>query len=134
MPYVAIVTVLALLEYFLFGILVARARAKFGVPAPAMTGHEVFERYFRVQMNTLEQLILFLPALWIFAAYINPIWAAALGVVFVIGRAIYARSYVRDPRTRSLGFALTALPTLGMLVAILVWAVAALLRATAYAG
>ena len=71
-----------------------------------------FERYFRVQMNTLEQLVMFLPALWIFAHFVSPLWAAALGVVFIVGRAIYASAYVRDPKSRSLGFALTALPTL----------------------
>jgi glutathione S-transferase len=126
MPYVAIVTVAGLIEFFWFGVLVARARAKYGISAPATTGNDVFERYFRVHMNTLEQLILFLPALWIFAYFISPIWAAALGVVFLIGRPIYCASYVRDPKSRSLGFALTALPTMAMLVGILVWAVRAI--------
>lgn len=86
----------------------------------------MFERYFRVQMNTLEQLLQFLPVLWIFAHYANANWAAALGVVFIIGRAIYCRSYVRDPKTRSLGFALTALPILIMMIGILVQAIRAL--------
>lgn len=128
MPYVAIVTVLALIEFLWFGIMVGRARAKFNIPAPAITGNEIFERTFRVQANTLEQLILFLPSLWIFAAYVSPLWASALGVVYVIGRAIYAGSYVRDPKSRSLGFALTALPTLAMMVGILAWAVHALVK------
>lgn len=126
MPYVAIVTVLALLEFLWFGFMVGRARAKFGIHAPATTGNEAFERYFRVQMNTLEQLVLFLPALWIFAAYVSPVWAAALGAVFIIGRAVYAATYIRNPKSRSLGFALTALPTLTMMIGILVWAVQAL--------
>ena len=127
MPYVALVTVLALLEFQWFGLLVARARGQFGIKAPATTGNEIFERYFRVQMNTLEQLVLFLPSLWIFAHFVSPIWAAALGAVFVIGRAVYAASYIRDPKTRSLGFALTALPTLLMLIGIAVWAVRAIM-------
>ena len=127
MPYVALVTVLALLEFQWFGLMVARARTQFGIKAPATTGNEVFERYFRVQMNTLEQLVMFLPSLWIFAHFVSPIWAAALGAVFVIGRAIYAASYIRDPKTRSLGFALTALPTLLMLLGIVVWAVRAII-------
>lgn len=123
MPFVAIVTVLALLQFLWLGIQVGRARARYGVTAPATTGNEVFERHFRVQMNTLEQLVMFLPVLWIFAAYISPLWAAALGLVFIVGRAIYAVAYVRDPKSRSLGFALTALPILAMLLGILVWAV-----------
>lgn len=127
MPYVAIVTVLALLEFQCFGLMVTRARRKFGIKAPATTGNEVFERYFRVQMNTLEQLMLFLPSLWIFAYFVSPIWAAALGAVFVVGRAIYAASYIRDPRTRALGFALTALPTIAMLIGIAAWAVRAII-------
>lgn len=126
MPYVAIVTILALIEFLWFGFMVGRARIKFGIRAPATTGNEVFERYFRVQMNTLEQLVLFLPALWIFAAYVSPVWAAALGAVFVIGRAIYAATYIRNPKSRSLGFALTALPTLAMMIGILVWGIRAL--------
>jgi glutathione S-transferase len=123
MPYIAIVTVLALAEFFWFGILVARARTKYGVKAPAVTGNEVFERHLRVQMNTLEQLVLFLPVLWIFSMNVDLIWGAALGMVFIIGRAIYAGAYVRDPRTRTLGFALTALPTIAMMIGILWWAV-----------
>lgn len=132
MPFVAIVTVLALLQFFWLGIQVATARGRYGVAAPATTGNEIFERHFRVQMNTLEQLVLFLPALWIFAAYISPLWAAALGVVFVLGRAIYAVSYVRNPKSRSLGFGLTAFPTLAMLIGIVIWAVRAILLRAAW--
>lgn len=126
MPYVAIVTALALLQFFWLGLRVARARGRYGVPAPAISGHELFERHFRVHMNTLEQLVIFLPALWVFATYVSALWAAALGMVFILGRAIYAISYVRDPKSRALGFALTALPTLAMLIGIVIWAVRAI--------
>jgi glutathione S-transferase len=127
MPYVAIVTVAALLEFLYFGIMVGGARTKYGVHAPATTGNEMFERYFRVHMNTLEQLVIFLPALWIFASYVSPTWGAALGVVFIIGRAVYARSYLRDPKSRTAGFALTALPIFALLIGIVVGAVRVLL-------
>jgi glutathione S-transferase len=132
MPFVAIVTVLALVQFFWLAFQVARARGRYGIAAPAVTGNEVFERHFRVQMNTLEQLVLFLPSLWIFATYISPLWAAALGVVFVIGRAIYATSYVRDPKSRSLGFGLSAFPTLALMIGIVVWAVRAILLGAAW--
>ena len=131
MPYVAIVTVLALLQFFWFGWQVGVARTKYNIAAPAVTGNEVFERVFRVQMNTLEQLVVFLPALWIFASFISPLWAAGLGAIFIIGRAIYARTYVKDPKGRSAGFAMTALPNLALLVGILIWAVMALVKAPA---
>jgi len=123
MVYVAIVTVLALLEFQFFGIMVGRARARYNVPAPATTGNEMFERYFRVQMNTVEQLVLFLPMLWIFGYYVSEVWAAGLGVVWIVGRAIYYVSYVKEPKSRSAGFALTALPMLAMMLGILIWAV-----------
>lgn len=123
MDYVAIVTALALIEFLLLGILVGRARARFGIAAPATTGHPVFERVFRVHVNTLEQLILFMPSMWICAYYWNPVWTAAIGVVFIIGRAVYARSYIQEPKSRSFGFLLTFLPIFVFLVGTLVGAV-----------
>ncbi len=128
MAWVGIVIIIAVFEFFAFGFAVARARGRYGCPAPATTGHEMFERYYRVQMNTLEQLVVFIPAIVLFAWVFDPRLAAAVGVVWIIGRLLYFRSYVRDPRTRALGFALTALPSLGMLGAALVGLVAGLLR------
>jgi glutathione S-transferase len=125
MAYLAIVTVFALTQYIWFGLKVGRARAQYGVAAPATSGNEIFERHFRVHMNTLEQLVLFLPTLWIFGTYVSPIWAAGLGVVYITGRFIYASAYLRDPKSRSLGFALTSIPTLAMMVGTLVWAIRA---------
>jgi glutathione S-transferase len=126
MACVNLVTLVALLEYFAFGYLVGWARGKYGVKAPAITGHEVFERYFRVQQNTLELLIAFIPALWIAAQYWNPTWIAAIGAVFIIGRLLYLRGYVGDPKGRSLGFGLSVLPILALIVASVFGAVRAL--------
>jgi glutathione S-transferase len=127
MAWVLIVMVLALFQFYGFGVAVARARSRHGITAPATTGHPVFERYFRVQMNTLEQLVAFLPAIWLFAQFVDPRWAAGLGVVYLTGRQIYFFSYVKDPRTRSLGFGLTSLPILIMLAGVLYVAVMMLL-------
>ena len=131
MHYVAIVTAVALLQFFWFGWQVGVARGKYNIPAPAISGNDVFERTFRVQMNTQEQLLVFLPALWIFASFISPLWAAVLGAVFIVGRAVYAMTYVRDPKSRSIGFALTAIPNLLLLLGILIWAVWALVKSPA---
>lgn len=111
MPYVDIVTALAVLQFSVFGFRVGRARGRFGVKAPAVTGNETFERYFRVQQNTLEQLIVFLPGLYLFSHYWSPLVAAALGAVYLIGREIYAAAYVKEPAKREPGFGLTFLPT-----------------------
>jgi uncharacterized membrane protein YecN with MAPEG domain len=110
MPYVDIVTALALLQFIVFGFRVGRARGLYQVAAPAIAGHEIFERLFRVQQNTLEQLIAFLPGLYLFAHYLSPLWAAALGVVYLIGRELYAYAYAKDPAKRETGFTLTAVP------------------------
>jgi glutathione S-transferase len=118
--------VLALLQYIWLGLKVGRARAQYGVAAPAVAGNEMFERHFRVHMNTAEQLVMFLPVLWIFGSFVSAIWAAGLGAVYIIGRFVYASAYVRDPKGRSLGFALTSIPTLAMMAGILIWAVRAL--------
>ncbi len=120
MDFVIVVVVLALIQFIAFGILVGRARGKYNVPAPASSGDPVFERYNRVHMNTLEQLVCFLPAIFIYSHVANANIAAGLGVVYLIGRLVYLRSYIADPASRGIGFVLTALPTLFMLLASLV--------------
>jgi hypothetical protein len=111
MAYVDIVTALALLQFVWFGFKVGKARGRYGVKAPATAGNEIFERHFRVQQNTLEQLIVFLPGLYLFGHYWNPVVAAALGVIYLIGREVYAATYVKDPAKREVGYGMTFLPT-----------------------
>ena len=98
---------LALVEYWIFTLQCGRARGRTGVAAPAITGNPEFERYLRVQYNTIEQLVIFLPALFGFAYFVSPAGASALGIVFIVGRALFARGYVRDPAQRGPGFGLT---------------------------
>jgi glutathione S-transferase len=105
---------------------VARARARYNILAPATTGNEVFERYFRVQMNTLEQLIIFVPSVLLFARYVNVYVAAALGVVFLIGRAVYFQGYVKAPQARHIGFVLSAVPNLALLIGAIIGAIVTL--------
>lgn len=118
-----IITILALAQFILFGIQVGSMRGKHGVKAPAVTGHPEFERMFRVQQNSMEQLVAFIPALWMFAFLVDPLWGAGMGLVFVIGRFIYRSSYIKDPDARGMGFTITFLPTAVMLVWSLVVAV-----------
>ena len=107
--YAAIVTLLAVLFYSYTGIAVARARAKFGVKAPAVSGHPDFERVFRVQMNTLEWMPIFLPSLLLFALYVSDVGAAAIGLVWIFGRILYFRGYSQAAEKRGRGFAVQAL-------------------------
>lgn len=119
MAWIHLVALLALVQYLMFGALVGRARGKYGVHAPAVTGNEVFERYYRVQMNTLELMVVLLPAMWIAAAYWDPRWVAAAGAVYLLGRAIYLRAYTSDPASRGLGFMLSLAPIAVVIVAAL---------------
>ena len=108
---VVIVTLVALLAYLWTGMRVGRARHQHGIVAPAITGAPEFERAYRVQMNTLEWLPLFLISMWLFAYYWNAKIAAALGVVWILGRIWYAVSYTKDPAKRGPGFGIQALAT-----------------------
>jgi glutathione S-transferase len=118
----AMITVLALLEYSVLGAMVGRARQKYGVEAPATTGNPEFERYFRVHENTLENLIVFLPALWIFSLSVNYHFGVALGALFLIARIIYASGYLKAPAKRAPGamatFAINGILVLGSVIAI----------------
>jgi len=116
MEFVAFVIALALLEFAVFGMLVGWARGKYKVAAPAIGGHPVFERYFRVHQNTMEQLVAFVPAMWLFGTFVNATWAAWLGLVFVVGRILYLVGYVADPAKREIGFALSSLPVVILLL------------------
>ena len=104
MEFPAIITIAALLEYMFFAFRVGTSRDKFGVVAPATSGHPEWERMYRVQQNTVEQLVVFLPGLWLFSMFINPMVGAGVGAVFVIGRAMYYVGYVKDPGSRTTGF------------------------------
>ncbi|EAW32634.1 MAPEG family protein [marine gamma proteobacterium HTCC2143] len=128
MDLIATVAGLMLLEYFVFAMLVGAVRGKTGIDAPATTGDPRLERMLRVQMNTLEQLIVALPAMWIFGTYISSTWGAALGLVFIIGRVIYCVGYLSDPKKRAPGFMIGFLATLVLMVGGLYGAVMAVLQ------
>ncbi|HVT36139.1 MAG TPA: MAPEG family protein [Nevskiaceae bacterium] len=110
-----VVTVLSLILYFVLTFNVGRARGKHKIDAPAMTGHPEFERVLRVQMNTLEQLALYLPGLWLFSIYVSSIWGAVLGGVWIVGRVLYARGYYVEAGKRSAGF-LVSIGATGLLL------------------
>ncbi len=123
MAWVTIVAMLALLEYFFFSIKVGQARGKYGVKAPATTGNEIFERYHRVHQNTMEQLVMFLPSLFTFASLVSETWAAILGVVFIIGRAVYFNLYIGNPDKRGTGVIISILATATLIIGSLVGAI-----------
>ncbi len=114
--FTAIVTCLAILFYSFTGVKVGKARQAFGVKAPAITGHPEFERMFRVQMNTLEWMPIFLPSLWLFAIYISDPIAAVLGLVWIVGRILYMTGYVQAAEKRGMGFGIQALANFALLL------------------
>lgn len=124
----ALVTLLALALYFLFSLRVGRGREVHGIEAPSVTGHPDFERLYRVQMNTLEWLPLFLPALWLCALYLDDRLAAALGLLWIAGRILYARGYAQAANRRGPGFAVQEAATIMLWLAALGGIIASLMR------
>jgi uncharacterized membrane protein YecN with MAPEG domain len=118
---------LALLEYIVMAGLVGRARAKTGVRAPAMTGHPEFERANRVHVNTLENLIIFVPAVWIFATYVSALYAAILGALFVVARVLFAIGYLQAAEKRAIGAGITGIVNIVLVVGGLIGIARALL-------
>src|SRR5947209_2839590 len=100
----ALVTGLALVLYTVLGFNVGRARGRYNVSAPATQGDPGFERVYRVHQNTLEQLVLFLPALWLFSLFVSPLWGGGIGLIWILGRILYAWGYYRDASQRGPGF------------------------------
>jgi uncharacterized MAPEG superfamily protein len=113
---VYVVMGLALLQYVYFAFAVGGARTRYGVKAPAITGNDMFERYYRVQMNTLELLVVLLPALPLFSYYVSARWGAVLGLIYLAGRFVYSVAYLKDPGKRSVGYALSFLPVAVLLI------------------
>ena len=107
MEYASLIVLLALLQYIWFTIRVGASRGKYKVNAPACEGDETWERIFRVQQNTLEQLIILIPATFAFAYYTSPLWVLLPGAAFIIGRFLYSVEYIKDPNSRVLGMSLT---------------------------
>jgi glutathione S-transferase len=125
--YTAAVTLLVLLLYFVVAANVGRARGKYGVKAPAVTGNEHFERAYRVQMNTLEQMVFLLPSLWLSALLVSDKAAALGGLIWIVGRAIYAVAYTRDPSLRGLGFGIAMFGAVGLFLGATYGVISALL-------
>ena len=123
-----IVSLLAVIFYFWLGFRVGQARVKFGVKAPATTGNPDFERAFRIQMNTLEWMPIFLPAIWLAAIYVSDIGAALLGVVWIAGRVLYLRGYTEAAEKRETGFFVQAIAAGVLWLAALIGAVASMLH------
>jgi glutathione S-transferase len=127
MAWVQLITLLAVAQFMWFGFLVGGARARYGVAAPTTTGNEMFERYYRVHMNTLEMLVVFVPSLWLAAQYWPPQWVAGVGAIYLIGRVVYLKGYVADPKKRGAGYGISFLPTSALLLAGIVGTVRSLL-------
>ena len=128
MAYVTIVVMFVLMQYLYFGVAVGRARTRHGVEAPAVSGDENFERFHRAHQNTLEQLIVFVPAIYAAGYYAHDIAASVVGIVFLFGRADYFRSYIADPQSRGRGMIVTMACSVILIAGALVGAMRVLLE------
>ena len=120
MQYIYLLIALALLQYITFVMRTGLTREKYGVSAPKTSGNETWERIYRVQLNTMEQLVIYIPALYIFAQYWGQYWALIPGVTFIVGRQLYSYQYVKEPDSRAPGMALTFFSNAAMVIGILV--------------
>ena len=127
MNHVYLLILLALVQYMYFTARVGSARVKFGVEAPRTTGNDNFERIFRVQQNTLEQLVVFIPGMLLFANFVSPLWALIPGGFYLIGRQIYARHYVADAKKRGPGATISILANIALLLGAIVGLVLSML-------
>ncbi|HLF31156.1 MAG TPA: MAPEG family protein [Xanthomonadales bacterium] len=120
MDYVHLLILLALVQFIFFTARTGFARNKYAVHAPATTGNETFERIFRVQQNTMEQLVLFIPGMLAFAHYVSHSWALLPGVLYLVGRQVYSHQYVADPKQRELGMTLSLAANIALVAGALV--------------
>jgi glutathione S-transferase len=116
MDFVNLIILLALVEYSAFVMIVGATREKYGVPAPATTGHDDWERLYRIQVNTAEQLVLFIPSIYAFAYYVSELWAVGIGCVFLIGRITYFYGYRQSAEKRMPGAIMTTFPNYIMII------------------
>lgn len=116
MELVALVTLLIGMQCMFFMAQTGKARIKYEVAAPAVTGNDIFERTYRVHQNTIEQLLIQLPAMWVCGMYLNGTFAAAMGVAFIIGRFLYGAAYVKDPASRGPGMMIGFISTSALLL------------------
>jgi len=114
--YPALITAFAVLLYVWTVVRCALSRRKHGISAPAVTGHPEFERRFRIQQNTLEQMVFFLPSLWLFSLFVSPTIGSIPGFVFIVGRLIYSLSYAHNPEWRRPGFAIGMITSMILLI------------------
>jgi glutathione S-transferase len=126
MVWVHLVILFALLQLIVFAVAVGKARDRFGVKAPAVMGNENFERYYRVQMNSIEMIVVFIPSILLAASYWSPFLIAAIGLIYVVGRILYFNAYVADKK-RTAPFLMSFIPNIFFVVAAIIGAIRVLM-------
>ncbi|MFT5426018.1 MAG: glutathione S-transferase [Gammaproteobacteria bacterium] len=127
MALATLVIMVALAQYLFFVGKTGQLRGKHGVKAPACTGNENFERMFRIQQNTMEQLVVFIPALLAFSHFVSPVWGPCIGLIFIIGRFVYFQGYLNDPAKRGPGMMMTFITNAVLVLGASVGAILALI-------
>ncbi len=126
-PITSLAIILIVLLQFCFAFLVGKARGRSGISAPAMSGDAGLERALRVQGNTIEQVVMFLPALLIAMPLLGDIYSAILAAIWIVGRVLFANGYMREPKTRGPGFLITVLALAVTVICAIVGAVRTLI-------
>lgn len=120
MEYATLTVMLALMQYLFFVGLTGYMRGKHDIKAPATGGHPMYERAYRVQHNTLEELIVFIPAVFAYALYSNAYLVMLPGSIFIISRFWYGAAYLKEPSRRGPAFGLTMLANVWLIVGALI--------------
>ena len=115
MQLVELVILLSVIQLVIFSFFVGRARTKFGLPLPSMAGNLQVERYIRGHLNSVESIVVFVPALTVASHYWNPAWIAGLGLIYIVGRTLYFIGYTQSVEKRGPGFLISALSTVALI-------------------
>jgi len=117
-PYTAFATLLDMVLYFFLSFTVSQGRRIYKIRSPLAEteGPEKFQRFYRMQMSLLEQLVFHLPTLWVAAYAMDDVFAALIGLIWLFGRLLYAVRYYQKPNRRIKGYIISMIANIILLI------------------